>query len=179
MSFFDRFRSPEKIAQIEAKKAVQLEAIRAEMALADWKYDFRIDELADTKALIGILKSTNSIELDFPYHGGSTMTIVVCRKPREVRFSIDHGQLIFKIETGYPEPKFVTRFNCRLNDGPVFTLKAFQPKSGVTNEAILVNPAEFTMGIRNRDKLVIEPDLYHSEKKVFNFRPRSMSHALY
>jgi len=179
MSFFNRFRSPERIAEIAAKKEAELDQIRADMALADWKYFEQADQLTGKKSLIGKLNSKNRVDLSPPYNGGSTLTISVSRHPREVRFQIDKGQIIYNIKTALNGPRFVTVVNCRLDDGPIFVLKGIQPKSHSTTEFTLENPAAFTMGIRKKTSLKVEVLLYQDGPKVFDFNPNSMSNALY
>ncbi|MEG3170542.1 hypothetical protein U1737_20345 [Sphingomonas sp. LB3N6] len=179
MSFLNRFRSPERIAEIAAQKKAELEKIRADMSLADWKYIEQTDELTGKKFLIGRLSSKNKVSLSPPYNGGSTLIISVSRHPRVVTFQIDKGQFIYKIETALNGPRFFTEISCRLDDGPVFTLKGIQPKSHSHTEFTLENPAAFTMGIRKKSSLKVEALLYQDGPKVFNFNPNAMSNALY
>lgn len=179
MSFLNRFRTPEKILEIAAKKEAELNKIRADMASADWKYFEETDQLTGQKSLIGKLKSKNRVDLSPPYNGGSMLTISVSRHPREVIFRIDRGQIIYNIETALNGPRFVTTANCRLDDGRVFTLKGIRPKSHSTTEFALENPAAFTMGIRKKSSLKVEILLHQDGLKVFQFHPSAMSNALY
>ena len=178
MSLLDLFRSKEKAEEARTKKAAEKERRKQEIFNSDWQYINVKSLMSDAEVLTGRLISSNTNELDFPYNGGSSITIAVTRNPREVRLTIDRGQLMFAVESGVVTPKFVTRFKARFDDGCVSTVRAVQSASGSTNEMILENPAWFTLKLVNSSSLMIEPHLYQAEGKVWQFKSKGFSPAL-
>jgi hypothetical protein len=173
------FRSPEKIAEREGKRLAELSRLEAQVYNSKWKYYEQIDEMTGAKRLIGRLVSDNIITLNFPYNGGSRLSIAVCRHPREVRVAIDRGQFIYTVESGLIEPRFVSRINFRIGDGRLFVMAGHQPKSMATDEIVLDNPSLLTMRMRNMDSMLVEPQIYNETQKVFRFNPLGMSGNLY
>lgn len=178
MSLLDMFRSKEKVEAARTERAAEEEHRKQEILNSDWHYLNVKNSMSGVEVLTGRLTSSNLNELDFPYNGGSSITITVTRNPRQVRLAIDHGQIMFAAEGGVVKPKFVTRLKARFDNGVISTLRAVQSASGSTNEMILENPAWFTLKLVNSSSLIIEPHLYQAEGNVWRFNSKGFSPAL-
>lgn len=60
-----------------------------------WKYSENEDEMTEKKSFFASLRSDNEVDFEFPYDGGSYLSITVRNSPKygkDVYFSIDKGQ---------------------------------------------------------------------------------------
>lgn len=106
--------------------------------------------------------SNNTIELDFPYNGGTTGSIVVRNHPRsgeEVIFSINKGQIICNNCT----------LTIRFDNGKPFKVKTNQPADYSSTLLFLLGHKRLVDEINTSKKMMVEVVLYQSGSFVFEF----------
>lgn len=134
-----------------------------------WNYESEIDEMDGSTTKRAIAVSSNIVEFDFPYNGGSTLGICV-RKTRkygtDVMISISKGQFVC---SEYNGTNYVTvRFN---NNAPIkFT--TVEPSDYSNDLLFLQNPKKFIKLAKNAKTIKIEAPFFNEGLNVFTFKTK-------
>lgn len=111
------------------------------------------------------IKSTNSLELDFPYKGKNHGSLQVRRHPRHglnVIFIIDKGQL----QCGsYNGCNVVIRFD----DLPAATFSGAGPADNSSNVIFIKNSAKFIAQATKAKKILVQANIYQEGAPVLQF----------
>ena len=73
----------------------QIGNVEKKDAETKWTYSENIDEMTEKKTFFASLTSDNKVDFDFPYEGGSSLSINVRQSPKygkDVYFTISKGQ---------------------------------------------------------------------------------------
>jgi len=143
---------------------------------ADWVATYKNDEMRGTATKYLQTNSDNTTDFDFPYNGGSTLSIVLRSqntklkdgqtadnlKPREAMIIISKGQ-----------------FNCAAYDGCSIAVKfdndnikhyEMSGASDNSTDVLFINDApSFIKNISTHKKLIIEADFFQAGARQFKF----------
>ena len=143
--------------------------IYAVNASADWRYRTDEDKMSGEKSYFASNLSDNSVDLKFPYEGG-TRAIMVIRKGSRAAYGdgvrdvisiqVLNGQLLC------PGYKCVSRvkFDDLIDK---FTLRS--PRGGSTDTLGIFEVQRFVSKLKKSKKLLLELDLYKGGKQIFEF----------
>lgn len=131
-----------------------------------WNYESEIDEMDGSTTKRAIVVSSNVVEFDFPYNGGSTLGICVRNTKKygtDVMISISKGQFI---SNEYNGTNYVTvRFD---NNAPIkFT--TVEPSDYSSDLLFLQNPKKFIKLAKNAKTIKIEAPFFNEGSYVFTF----------
>lgn len=131
-----------------------------------WNYESEIDEMDGSTTKRAIVLSSNIVEFDFPYNGGSTLGICVRNTKKygtDVMISISKGQFI---SSEYNGTNYVTvRFD---NNVPIkFT--TVEPSDYSNDLLFLQNPKKFIKLAKKAKTIKIEAPFFNEGSYVFTF----------
>lgn len=137
-----------------------------------WEYSTAKDEMRGTEKFYAVLKSSNQVELDFPYQGGSTLTLAVRKygkDPTDVLLFIDKGQVTCHMDGCDLAVKF--------DDEPVSSVHAHEATGGSTNAMFLDYPTTFIKKMKSSKHLIIEVPVYQAGDKQFKLETAALEWA--
>ena len=138
--------------------------------VSEWIYEQHEDEMGRGTKYIALIKSKNTINLDFPYSGEQHATLVLRAKgdsPVEVMFLIEKGQFV----CGIPKCQILARFD---EEEPVF-VDATIPNDH-TSTTLFLDPAEiFKDKLLNANTVRLSSTLYQSGEKIFTFNTSNLN----
>ena len=131
-----------------------------------WSYENEVDEMDGSTTKRAIIESSNEVEFDFPYQGGSTLGICVRKTKKygsEVLISISNGQFL---SNDYNGTNYVTvRFD---NNAPVKFLTT-EPADYSSDVLFLENSKKFIKLAKNAKTIKIEAPFFNEGSYVFTF----------
>ena len=131
-----------------------------------WSYENEVDEMDGSTTKRAIIESSNEVEFDFPYQGGSTLGICVRKTKKygnEVLISISNGQFLCN---DYNGTNYVTvRFD---NNAPVKFLTT-EPADYSSDVLFLENSKKFIKLAKNAKTVKIEAPFFDNGSYVFTF----------
>lgn len=131
-----------------------------------WSYENEVDEMDGSTTKRAIIESSNEVEFDFPYQGGSTLGICVRKTKKygnEVLISISNGQFLCN---DYNGTNYVTvRFD---NNAPVKFLTT-EPADYSSDVLFLENSKKFIKLAKNAKTIKIEAPFFDNGSYVFTF----------
>lgn len=134
-----------------------------------WNYESEIDEMDGSTTKRAIVVSSNIVEFDFPYNGGSTLGICVRKTKKygtDVMISISNGQFV---SSEYNGTNYVTvRFD---NNAPIkFT--TVEPSDYSNDLLFLENSKKFIKLAKNAKTIKIEAPFFNDGWRVFRFNAK-------
>lgn len=143
---------------------------------AEWIASYDNDEMRGTATKFLQTDSDNSVEFDFPYNGGSTMTLVLRSpktelkgdqkaedlKPNEAILLISKGQFSCNSYNG-------CEISVKFDNDKIQKYKMSPAESGRSDVIFFDKSNGFIKSIPNHKKLIIEADFYQAGPKQFKF----------
>lgn len=131
----------------------------------NWIYDETKDEMRGDSTYLATNTSTNMVELEFPYSGGTNLNIVL-RKDAEhgndVIFAVNKGQLFCTYNDCYISAKF--------DDGPVEKFTTAEAEAGSSEVLFLANnQSGFVKKLKSAQSVMIEVQFFNHGKEQFKF----------
>lgn len=131
----------------------------------NWVYDETKDEMRGDSTYLATNTSTNMVELEFPYSGGTNLNIVL-RKDAEhgndVIFAVNKGQLFCTYNDCYISAKF--------DDGPVEKFTTAEAEAGSSEVLFLANnQSGFVKKLKSAQSVMIEVQFFNHGKEQFKF----------
>ena len=131
-----------------------------------WDYESEVDEMDGSTTKTAIVVSSNVVDFDFPYNGGSTLNICVRHTKKygtDVMIGVSKGQFN---SNEYNGTNYVTvRFD---NDAPIkFT--TVEPADNSSDVLFLQNPKKFIKLAKNAKTIKIEASFFTEGSRVFTF----------
>jgi hypothetical protein len=144
--------------------------LRAE---AEWKYEVSEDAMREIKVDYAVLRSSNSVNFDFPYNGGSTLDIVVRKKNGKldaVMFIVSKGQF----SCGFDGCEGAIRYVIDGKKGSVDTLHLANAESG-KSEVLFAQHSSFVFQqLKRADSLLVELPFYQYSGIQFEFDTKGL-----
>jgi hypothetical protein len=146
----------------------------AQSTNSQWTYHVNEDKMRGTKSYYASLDSPTRLDFQFPYNGGSTVTLSVSSVKKDeyyVRIWINKGQFVVRSLLDVPELKF--------DDEPVMKLAKLtgtnnigsiaEDGSGITL-AYGSGGKRFAEKLKKSKRLVMDARFYLTERKQFEFK---------
>lgn len=151
--------------ELQQKLDDGLAKLKAEMA--SWRYKETKDEMRNKTSYFASKTSNNTIELSFPYQGGSSITLML-RKHSEygddVMFTLSKGQFSCRIDGCNISVKF--------DDGNIEKYEVSEAESG-SNDVLFLSGRKsmkkFMDKLKSAKKMVIEFPIYDYGRAQFTF----------
>ena len=130
-----------------------------------WTYRSTEDKVRGGTSYFAETSSTNSVNLDFPYGGGSTVDMTVRKTPAwglDVYFTLSSGQLICN---SYRDCHATVRFD----QGPAQRFNLNEPSDHSNNVVFVSADHSFLAKLKKAKKLVVELEIYEGGRPQFEF----------
>lgn len=140
----------------------------AETPKKTWAYNTEVDEMTDSKSKYAYLKSDNYADFDFPYNGGSYMTISIRHTKKwglDVYLSISKGQFLCSEYQG------TDKITARFDDGTPIKFRTTEPDDGSSDLIFIVDSKAqaFVNKCKKAKSIKIEASFYQEGNRVFKF----------
>lgn len=138
---------------------------------AGWIYDSAEDNMRGASETYATLPSEEVISLDFPYRGGSSLSVLLRNSQR-------HGGLnvMLKLSKGQLSCNHGgCRISAKFDEGKVTTFRASRASSGNSNVIFIDDPKGFLKKFRFSDKVFLEVPVWKYGDAQFSFRPKGLT----
>jgi hypothetical protein len=129
-----------------------------------WTYAVKEDSMG-RKSRLAQVKSSNSVEFDFPYQGVQNAALILRKHPQygtEVILVLERAQfLCSSIEDCI--------VNVRFDDGPIQRFSAGEPSDHSTNKLFIHNAGTFISRLSKAKIVRMEPEFYQAGRRVSEF----------
>lgn len=157
----------------DKKKEENNESVKVEQTSSDeieekkqsnWSYSEDEDKMEGTKQFFASTTSTNIIEFEFPYNGGSNLNIIIRNlgKENDAVLTISKGQFL----TSFSDSQ---SFKVKFDDEKTSTFYFNSASDGSSDVVFISNSSKFISKIKKAKKVMIEIPFYDSGDKVFEF----------
>lgn len=131
-----------------------------------WNYDSYADEMDGSTTKQALVVSSNVVEFDFPYNGGSTLCIGVCHRKKfgtNVMIMTSKGQFS---DNEFNGTNYVTiRFD---EDAPI-KFSTLESSDGSSDILFLENPKKFIRLAKKAKTIKVEAPFFRDGWRVFTF----------
>lgn len=132
----------------------------------NWQYETSKDEMRGIESKFATTVSTNTVDFDFPYNGGSKLILALRKRGPEVdvMVSITKGQILCGTQNCEAAFKF--------DGGAVQSITMSEPDSHASDLLFVAYDkieSKIISQLKNSKKLVIEVPFYQQGKKQFTF----------
>lgn len=137
---------------------------------SNWSYSEDEDKMTNEKRYFASCISTNEIEFEFPYNGGSYFTLTVRNmgKGNEIVLQVSKGQFMSGIgSTEYCRVKF--------DDGETTNYTYSSAADGSADVIFLENPSKFLDKLKTAKKLTIEAPFFQEGRRVIEFNVEGLT----
>lgn len=136
-----------------------------------WIYKNAKDEMRGQEAKFATTVSTNSVDFDFPYNGGSKLILTLRKSGNEtdVMVTVSKGQILCEIRGCETAFKFDT--------GAVQTITMTEPDNHASDVLFVMHDKtedKIINHLKTSKKLIIEVPFYQEGKKQFTFDVSSL-----
>lgn len=142
----------------------------------DWTPSYQNDEMRGTAQKFLTLDSENSADFDFPYNGGSELSIVLRSKkttlkkgqkpeelmPTEALLLISKGQFLCNSYGG-------CHVSVKFDQDKIKTYSMNEAADGSADVIFFSAPSGFIKNIKSHKQVIIEAEFYQEGKKQFKF----------
>lgn len=135
-----------------------------------WKYANSVDEMSEKQNLFAYCVSNNKVYFDFPYNGGSKMTIIVRKmgdSNSEVLIMMDKGQFNYSSKG--------TPILIKFDDGKIESFNCSNSMNGKLNILFINYPELFIKELKKSSKCKIQGSFYKQDEKVFYFDTKGIA----
>jgi len=130
----------------------------------NWTNEENEDKMSGEKRFYTYTTSTNEIEFDFPYQGGSSFTLLVRNmgKANEVALTVSKGQFM---------PSIMNERSVRVkfDDEKPFNYSYAGTSDGSATTIFIVNANQFINKLKKAKKLMIEAPFYDAGMQIIYF----------
>lgn len=131
-----------------------------------WKYSTKVDEMNDSKSKFASIVSDNVEFFDFPYGGGSSLTLAVRWTKKwgtDVYIAISSGQFLC---SDYNATNFV---RVRFGEEKPIKFYTVEPSDNSSDVLFFENAKKFITHAKKAKKIRIEAPFYQEGNHVFTF----------
>ncbi|MDE7369812.1 MAG: hypothetical protein K2N08_08620 [Muribaculaceae bacterium] len=134
-----------------------------------WEYHQSIDEMTDKTTYYASIESENEVEFDFPYNGGSSLTLTIRNSPQ-------YGKNIYiKISKGQFNPGINgTNIKVRFDDNEPIIGHCIQPSDYSTDLLFIDNYNKVLNKIKESRTMKINAEFFSEGTRTFNFKTEGL-----
>lgn len=132
----------------------------------DWVYTSEKDEMTDKVSTYATLKSENIVDFDFPYNGGSYMTLSVRKSPKygtDVYIHISKGQFISNEYNG------TNKVSVRFDDDKAISFTTIESSDGSSDILFISNAKKFIARAQKAHSIKIQAPFFQEGERIFTF----------
>ena len=140
-----------------------------------WSYVQANDHMSDGVIYQAAVKSSNQVNLDFPYNGSQHAILTLRSHPRhgeEVIFRIEKGQVLCG---SYDKCNILVRFD----DKKAESFIGVPPSDNSTETVFIKNHSKFVKSMLASKLVRISLDIYQNGTQVFDFHVNDFNHESY
>lgn len=167
-SILNAFNSDEKSATpaaqtSEAALVSDVNEVSPETS-SNWDYSEQVDKMSDEKKYYATCTSTNTIDFDFPYNGGSSFYLTVRKQDGQqgVVLSVSKGQFIGGVG-------FDGSIKVKFDDSTPVKYGFSAPADGSADVIFINDEKRFISKLKKAEKLMIEAQFFQAGNKVIEF----------
>jgi hypothetical protein len=160
------FKSPFGVQKyIQKSDSITAEPNQAPMLVqSSWQYQTEVDKMTGKEIKFAYTYSTNTLNFDFPYQGGTTGQLLIRRIKgvTDVALQIDKGQFMSNLMGD-------EHLRVRFDDGPVNNWGFANAADGSSNIVFPSNAQKFVKSVKKAKKLMIEAPYFNEGRQVLEF----------
>lgn len=128
-----------------------------------WDYSETTDEMTDAVTYFAVNESTNEVDFDFPYNGGSKLSVNIRNKGKknEIIFSISKGQFNAGIDG--------QALTIRIDEGSAFKVNCSVSNDGSSDILFVNNPSKLLASIKSAKTMKVQAEFFQEGLKTFDF----------
>ena len=134
-----------------------------------WEYHQAIDEMTDKTTYYATIESENEVKFDFPYNGGSSLTLTIRDSPqygKNIYIKISKGQFNYGING--------TNIKVRFDDSEPITVHCNQPSDYSTDVLFLDNFNKVLNKIKESSTMKINAEFFSEGTRTFTFKTEGL-----
>lgn len=131
---------------------------------SNWEYSEYPDEMSDDTTYLASVVSENSVDFDFPYDGGSTLTLTVRKSPQygsDIYIKISKGQF----NSGIYGQKIKVRFD----ENKAFDVNCRTASDGSSDLLFLTNYKKLIAQLKQSKTLKVSCEFWNEGTRTFTF----------
>ena len=136
-----------------------------EILSSNWEYDESEDEMRGETSYFASNESMNTVELQFPYQGGTRLNILLrdnAKHGKDIMFIVNKGQIF----CGYQD----CHVNIKFDDGEVQRYETTEAEAGSSEVLFLTNNiGGFVKKLKNSKTVTVEVNFYNHGAEQFKF----------
>lgn len=139
-------------------------AVEVKEAESNWEYSEYPDEMSDDTTYLASVVSENSVDFDFPYDGGSTLTLTVRKSPQygsDIYIKISKGQF----NSGIYGQKIKVRFD----ESKAFDVNCRTASDGSSDLLFLTNYKKLVKQLKDAKVLKVSCEFWNEGTRTFTF----------
>lgn len=130
----------------------------------NWVYKEDVDKMTSEKQYLAYTTSTNKVDFDFPYNGGSTFTLGVGNKSKEnnIVLLVSKGQFMMSI--GYSDTVRI-----KFDDEKPMDISYSSPSDGSSDRIFLSQANTLISKLKVAKKVMIEAEFFDGGNQIIEF----------
>ena len=154
-----------KIEEPSQPEPIAEEIEEPEVIYSNWEYDNSEDEMRGETSYFASNESINTVELQFPYQGGTKLNILLrdnAKNGKDIMFIVNKGQIFCSYQDCHVNIKF--------DDGNVQRYETSEAEAGSSEVLFLTNNISgFVKKLKNSKTVTIEVNFYNHGAEQFKF----------
>lgn len=130
--------------------------------IENWSYGEQVDKMTDKTMYFASCQSTNKVEFDFPYDGGSSLSITV-------RNMNGANEVILQISKGQFMSSYSSAVKIKFDDEAIKSYNFTEPSDNSNDYIFLNSGPSIIKKLRTAKKLKIQPQFFQEGQTVFEF----------
>lgn len=131
----------------------------------NWEYSTKKDEIDDSEIKFAVIDSSNELDFDFPYNGGTTFTLTLRQTDGEDEVILQCSKCQFIGAGVYDDDVLKIRFD----DGDFAKYSYTQPSDYSSDAVFIGSPTRLINGVKTAKELKIEAPFYQEGSHVIRF----------
>lgn len=133
-----------------------------EETASNWKYSEQKDKMTDKAIYFAQCTSLNQLNFDFPYDGGSTLTILV-------RKSDGKNEVILQLSKGQFNSPYNSRVSIKFDDNGILKYEYSSAADGSSNYIFLSSANQIIQKLKTARLVKIEAPYFQGGRQVAEF----------
>lgn len=160
----EKSSKPESTVESEQVPDSLKEQVEPQAPESAWSYEESIDEMTDKTTYLAYVVSENSVNFDFPYQGGSTLTFTLRNSPqygKDAYIRISSGQF----NVSYSG----TTIKLRIDDNPAMTINCNEASDNSMDILFLRGYNKIVKALKGAKTMKISAEFFSEGTRTFTF----------
>lgn len=154
-----------KVEEQSQPEPIAQESEEPEVIYSTWQYDNSEDEMRGETSYFASNESINTVELQFPYQGGTRLNILLrdnAKHDKDIMFIVNKGQIF----CGFQD----CHVNIKFDDGEVQRYETSEAEAGSSEVLFLTNNVSgFVKRLKDSETVMVEVNFYNHGAEQFKF----------